>query len=86
MKGKRISSRKLINVLFLALKNMDAPLIYDLARGFAKEIWTKRRFLQKWTHPLEEYTFIKTIVRTRLVDSEKSVNSIKLVPVILRII
>ena len=31
MKGKRISSRKLINVLFLALKNMDAPLIYDLA-------------------------------------------------------
>lgn len=80
MKGKRISSRKLINVLFLALKNMDAPLIYDLAtEDLQRKFGPREDFLQKWTHPLEEYTFIKTIVRTRLVDSEKSVNSIKLI-------
>lgn len=78
--GRRFSPKKVTNALLLALKNMDAPLIYDLAtESLQREFGKRKDFLQKWTHPLEKYSFIKTIIRTRLVDKEKSINKIKLI-------
>jgi len=53
---------RLVNAYFLALKNMDAPLIYDLAApGLQKEFGDRNEFLANWVHPFEKYSFIKSI-------------------------
>ena len=52
----------IINAYLLALKNMDAALIYDLSTAkLQKKLGTRAQFLLNWCHPLEKYLFIKSV-------------------------
>ncbi|NLT96285.1 MAG: hypothetical protein GXW85_12300 [Clostridia bacterium] len=66
---KELEPEKLINVYFFALKNMDASLVYDLAApNLQKRFGSREDFINNWVHPLQKYTFVKSI----LLDKEES--------------
>lgn len=59
---KEMNPERIVNAYFFALKNMDAPLVYDLAAPSLQEKFGDRDdFIANWLHPLEKYVFIKSV-------------------------
>ena len=60
--AKESTPERLVNAYLLALKNMDASLVYDLAApGLQEKFGERNDFLDNWVHPFEKYSFIKSI-------------------------
>ncbi|KJS87400.1 MAG: hypothetical protein JM58_04420 [Peptococcaceae bacterium BICA1-8] len=62
LSAKEVTPERLINAYFLALKNMDAALVYDIAApSLQNKFGDRDDFLANWVHPFEKYSFIKSI-------------------------
>lgn len=70
----------IINAYLLALKNMDAALIYDLASAdLQKKLGDRTQFLQNWCHPLEKYLFIKSVFEQSTIKDNRISQQIGLI-------
>ncbi|MDK2822729.1 MAG: hypothetical protein PWP71_647 [Clostridia bacterium] len=76
----KLSPWRLINAYLLALKNMDATLIYDISAPVLQMKFGKRNeFLKNWVHPFDKYTFIKSIPKKWQKNGNKITSQMQLV-------
>ncbi|MGI6224935.1 MAG: hypothetical protein ACOYJ1_01640 [Peptococcales bacterium] len=77
---EELNPERVINAYFLALKNMDAALVYDLTASILqKKFGSRGEFITNWFNPFEKYIFIKSIPINWETGQDRAKGSYKLV-------